>query len=61
MIELEEHFADEVDEEAFEEHEDVDNIGDFAELVWQKRLEELDTDGRIMKLDCYKVDEDAVD
>lgn len=57
MIELEENFADEVDDDTFEGYDDVDDIGDFAEHVWQKRLEAIDMDGQIMSLKCYKVDD----
>lgn len=56
-IEVEEHFDDDVDDDAFAEYDEVDNIGEFAELVWQKRLEELGFDGRVENIDCYKVDD----
>jgi hypothetical protein len=56
VIELEEHFDDSVDDDTFDEYDDVDDIGDFAELVWEKRLEDIDMDSRIMNLDCYRVD-----
>lgn len=57
IIELEENFADEVEDDAFEDYDEIDNIGDFAELVWQKRLEGIEMDSRIMNIDCYKIDD----
>lgn len=57
VIEVEENFADDVDEGAFEDYDEIDDVGDFAEFVWQKRLEGFDMDGRILNLDCYTVDE----
>ena len=57
VIEVEENFADDVDDETFKEYDGVDDIGDFAELVWRKRLEEMDMDGRITNLDCYTIDD----
>lgn len=57
VIELEEIFSDDVDDETFAEYDGVDNIGDFAELVWRQRLEQVDMDGRIMNLDCYMVED----
>lgn len=57
IIELEENFADEVGDDTFEDYDEIDNIGDFAELVWQKRLEDIDMDSRIMNIDCHKIDD----
>lgn len=56
-IELEEVFDDQVDEDTFEDRDDIDDISDFAEHVWQTRLEGLGFDGRVQNIDCYKVEE----
>ena len=58
VIELGEIFDDEVDEDTFEDYEEIDDIGDFAQMVWQERLEKMDFEGRIMNLNCYKVDDE---
>jgi len=55
-IELEEEFDDQVHEDTFEDYDEVDSISDFAEHVWERRLEELGFDGRVQNVDCYKVD-----
>lgn len=57
VIELKENFADEIDDDTFEDYDEVDDTGDFAELVWQRRLEDMDLDGRIMNIDCYRIDD----
>jgi len=56
-IELEEVFEDEVDDETFADYDGVDNLREFAELVWAKRLEGFGFDGQVQNIDCYKVDE----
>jgi hypothetical protein len=59
-IEVEEVFEDEVDEDTFASYDNVDDMAEFVELVWEKRFEQLEAmgfNGNIQNIDCYKVDD----
>ena len=56
IIEVEENFDKTVDDDLFDDQYPVDDLGEFAEFVWEKRLEELGLDGGLLNIDCYKID-----